>query len=222
MDLLIVAITVVVLLFSFVILRGAPYLPTLKQQIEDALDLLELKEGQNLLELGSGDGRFLAAAARRGLHSVGYELNPLLVIWTRLRYHKYRKFISVKWGDYWKSDWPKSDGMYVFLLQKYMKKLDTKLVQYLSQPNTIYEQSAKPLATKSLLGNFRRFLSDTQFVVRIVRLLPFLKNNDKTSHKIGGLNQAVGKNYKVVSFGFTIPNRKPTKTKKGLSLYKYN
>lgn len=170
MDFLIALVAIVILLFSFVILRGAPYLPTLKRQIEDALDLLELKEGQTLLELGSGDGRFLYVAAKRGVYSVGYELNPLLVIWTRLRYFRYRKFISVTWGDYWKTDWPESDGMYVFLLQKYMKKLDTKIVQYLSQPNTICEQH---------------------------------------------------KNYKVVSFGFTIPDRKPIKTKKGLSLYNY-
>ena len=162
MDLLIILIIIVVLLFSLVIFRGAPYLPTLKQQIDDALDLLDLQEGQTLLELGSGDGRFLAACARRGLYSVGYELNPLFVICTRLRYYKYRKFISVRWGDYWKADWPNSDGMYVFLLQKYMKKLDTKVVRYA---------------------------------------------NDKP--------------YKVVSFGFTIPDRKPTKTKKGLSLYIY-
>jgi len=163
MDLLIVLSAIVVLLFSFVIFRGAPYLPTLKQQIDDALDLLNLDSGQTLLELGSGDGRFLAASAKRGLYSVGYELNPLLVIWTRLRYYKYRKFISVKWGDYWKADWPESDGMYVFLLQKYMKKLDTKVVRY-----------------------------------------------------------ANGKPYKVVSFGFTFPDRRPTKTIKGLSLYEYN
>ncbi len=162
MDFLIVLSIVVVLIFSFVIFRGAPYLPTLKQQIEDALDLLDMQRGQTLPELWSGDGRFLGAAAKRGLYSVGYELNPLLVIWTRIRYYKYRKFISVRWGDFWVSQWPESDGMYVFLLQKYMKKLDTKVVQYA---------------------------------------------NDKP--------------YKVVSFGFTIPDRKPTKTKKGLRLYVY-
>lgn len=130
MGVLIILIIVAVLLFGLVVLRGAPYLPTLSQQIEDALDMLELKSGQTLLELGSGDGRLLAAAARRGVYSVGYELNPLLVVWTRLRYWKYRTYISVKWGDYWLAEWPKSDAMYVFLLEKYMKKLDNKVAHY--------------------------------------------------------------------------------------------
>lgn len=162
METLIIIGLIIFFLFALVIFRGAPYLPTLKQQAEDALDLLDLKSGQTLLELGSGDGRFLAAAARRGVYSVGYELNPLLVVWTNFRYYKYRKFISVRWGDYWVSEWPKSDGMYVFLLQKYMKKLDTKVAQY-----------------------------------------------------------AKGKHYKLVSYGFEIPNKKPAKTKKGLRLYTY-
>ncbi len=130
MSALILLAIVAVLLFGLVVLRGAPYLPTLKKQIDDALDMLALKPGQTLLELGSGDGRLLAAAARRGVYSVGYELNPLLVVWTRLRYWKYRRFISVKWGDFWLAEWPVSDGMYVFLLEKYMKKLDNKVAQY--------------------------------------------------------------------------------------------
>lgn len=151
-----------ILVFGLVVLRGAPYLPTLEKQLADAFDMLELNPGQTLLELGSGDGRMLAAAAKRGVYSVGYELNPLLVLWTRLRYWKYRKFISVRWGDFWLSDWPKTDGMYVFLLEKYMKKLDNKIIQY-----------------------------------------------------------AKGKPYKVVSFGFEIPNRKVSAQRKGLRLYLY-
>lgn len=130
MGVIILFICIAVLLFGLVVLRGAPYLPTLRKQIDDALDMLELEPGQTLLELGSGDGRLLAAAARRGVYSAGYELNPLLVVWTRLRYWKYRTFISVKWGDFWLTEWPKSDAMYVFLLEKYMKKLDNKVAQY--------------------------------------------------------------------------------------------
>lgn len=118
-----------VLLFGLVVLFGAPYLPTLNRQTIAALDLLDLKPGQTLLELGSGDGRVLIAAAKRGVNSIGYELNPLLVIYSRIRTWRQRGLITVHWGNYWRKDWPPTDGIFVFLLDKYMKKLDTNIIQ---------------------------------------------------------------------------------------------
>ncbi len=118
------------LTFAFVVAFGAPYLPTLHKQAQDSLDLLDLKEGQTLLELGCGDGRVLKAAARRGIISVGYEINPILVIIAKINTIKYRSKVKIIWGNYWNAEWPKSDGMYVFLLDKYMDKLNKKIIQY--------------------------------------------------------------------------------------------
>jgi len=125
---------IVFLLFSFVTLFGAPFLPTLNAQTTEALDLLDLKPGQTLTELGSGDGRILRAAARRGIYAIGYELNPVLVIWSRLASWRYRRLITVHWGNYWRHSLPLTDGIYVFLLQSYMKKLDTKIIQEAKKP----------------------------------------------------------------------------------------
>jgi SAM-dependent methyltransferase len=71
--------------FAAVIFFGAPYLPTLRPQIQAAFALLELKPGQTLLELGCGDGKVLVAAAEAGYKAVGIELNPILalVAWAR-------------------------------------------------------------------------------------------------------------------------------------------
>lgn len=116
-------------MFGFVIVYGAPYLPTLRPQINTALDMLDLKPGQTLLELGCGDGRVLAAAARRGINVVGFELNPLLVIIAKAYTWRYRKQVTIIWGDYWKQDWPPAQGIFVFLLDKYMEKLDKIIIQ---------------------------------------------------------------------------------------------
>lgn len=115
--------------FVFVIAFGAPFLPTLKSQVSEALDLIDLKPGQTLLELGSGDGRLLIEAAQRGIYSIGYELNPLLVVYAWWKARKYRKFITIKLANFWKVELPKSDGIFVFLLQPYMEKLDIKIVK---------------------------------------------------------------------------------------------
>lgn len=127
-------LSLILLCFSFVLVVGPPYLPTLTPQVTLALDMLDLKPGQTLLELGSGDGKVLLAAASRGLNAVGYELNPLLVIWSRLRLWRYRKQVKVKWGNFWQAQWPPADGIYTFLLQKYTAQLDKKIVQYPHKP----------------------------------------------------------------------------------------
>jgi 16S rRNA A1518/A1519 N6-dimethyltransferase RsmA/KsgA/DIM1 with predicted DNA glycosylase/AP lyase activity len=119
----------VILIFGFVTLFGAPYLPTLRNQTEIALDLLEVKEGMTILELGSGDGSVALAAAKRGAIVTGYELNPILVVVSRLRCVNYRSRVKIIWGNYWAKDWPITDGIFVFLLDRYMKKLDTKIIQ---------------------------------------------------------------------------------------------
>ena len=126
---------VVVFSFGFVVLFGAPYLPTLSPQVKAALALADLKPGQTLLELGCGDGKVLIAAAEQGIKVVGYELNPLLALfaWARTR-RRYRRLVTVKWGNFWKADWPEAQAIFVFLLPKYMTRLDKKIVQYTSKP----------------------------------------------------------------------------------------
>jgi len=124
----------VVLIFGFVVFVGPPYLPTLRKQIEAALDLIDLQPGETLLELGSGDGRVMLAAARRGLRVVGIELNPLLVIISWVITFKYRKQVRVIWGSYWGKPWPRADGIFTFMLGKYMSRLDDRIMFWRTKP----------------------------------------------------------------------------------------
>ena len=129
MQLVLFGALFVLICFAFVVLFGAPYVPTLSPQVKTALDLIDLKKGQTLLELGSGDGRVLRAAAQRGLRVVGYELNPLLVVYSRLTTWKYRKQVRIVWGNFWNVQLPECDGVFVFLLDRYMRRLDQKITK---------------------------------------------------------------------------------------------
>lgn len=129
MELIFLALIVVILCFGLVVLFGAPYLPTLRPQVATALELINLQPGQHLLELGSGDGTVMLAAAKKGLRVTGYELNPLLVVISRIRTWRYRATVRVVWGNFWSTQLPDAEGMFTFLLPKYMKKLDNKITQ---------------------------------------------------------------------------------------------
>lgn len=120
--------------FAFVLLFGAPYLPTLKPQIATFIEAANLKPGETILELGSGDGRVLLAAARAGLNATGFELNPVLALLSYIRTFKYRKQVRIVWGNFWTHPWPEASVIFVFLLPKYMEKLDKKIIQYNHKP----------------------------------------------------------------------------------------
>lgn len=114
-----------VLCFSLVMFVGPPYLPTLSPQVKTALDMLGLKPGQTMLELGCGDGKVLVAAAQRGWKVTGIELNPILVVVCKLRTWRYRRQVTVRWGNYWNARlWGEAEAIFGFVLPKYMAKLD--------------------------------------------------------------------------------------------------
>lgn len=104
-------------------------MPSLKPHIQAAFDLLDLEKGQIIYDLGCGDGRFLAQAAKRGYKAVGFELNPFMFAISWVTTRRYRKNIKVHFANYWNQDISKADAVFVFLLTKYMAKLDAKIKQ---------------------------------------------------------------------------------------------
>ncbi len=120
--------------FVFVIFFGAPFLPSHHKQIDEALDMLYLRPGQTLLELGSGDGRVLLAAAKRGIVVIGYELNPILAGYSYLVTRRYRHLVTVKCANFWKTPLRDCDAIYTFLMKPYMVKLDAKIAAETLQP----------------------------------------------------------------------------------------
>jgi hypothetical protein len=55
--------------------RDVVYVPTRMKTVERMLDFAEIKPGEVLVDLGSGDGRIVLAAARRGANARGIELD---------------------------------------------------------------------------------------------------------------------------------------------------
>lgn len=133
------ALAVVILMISFgaVLFYGAPYLPSLTPQVNAALELSELKAGDMLLELGCGDGKVLIAAAKLGISSVGYELNPVVALVAWLRTRKYKSQVKIICGNFWAADWPQVNAIFTFLLPKYMARLDNKIYQYQYMPTKL-------------------------------------------------------------------------------------
>lgn len=215
---ILIAFTLVIVAFGFVLMFGAPYVPTLKSQQVAALKLLNLNKGQTLLELGCGDGRVLRAAAKQGIKGIGYELNPIMYVVAVLVTWRYRKLVSVRFGNFWQSSWPPADGVYVFLLDKFMEKLHKKITQEL--PNLVGNSES----LEAYSGDEAASLSDRGISLDMSKeektkiRAGIVSKSSNSSSKLG----KSGKNVKVVSYTFKIPQQTPIKTEAGLYLYEYS
>ncbi|KAJ4941446.1 hypothetical protein JOQ06_011325 [Pogonophryne albipinna] len=63
-----------------------PYLPSSKGQTTNIMQLLEGRTGR-LADLGSGDGRLVFAASSAGFRCTGFEINSILVAYSRSKAH---------------------------------------------------------------------------------------------------------------------------------------
>ena len=59
----------------------------------------------------TGDGRLLRTAASRGIRGIGYEINPLLVLISRLVCWRYRRLITIHLADFWRVQLPPADAI---------------------------------------------------------------------------------------------------------------
>ena len=130
------AIFLLYLCLAFV--TGAPFVPSHRRAVNAMIALSHLEPGMIMYDLGSGDGRTLFAAAKKGAMAIGFEINPILVVWTKLRilFSPLHQRIKVHWKTLWRADLRDADVVYVYLLPHRMKQLE-KLLKKQLKPNSI-------------------------------------------------------------------------------------
>jgi hypothetical protein len=120
---------VIVALFGFAALRGAPYVPTKRRPLEKAFDeLYKITEDDTLIDIGSGDGLVLREAAKRGAKAIGYELNPILVLISKALSRNPR--ITIYLADFWRATLPaETTIIYTFGESRDIKRMYQKAEQ---------------------------------------------------------------------------------------------
>ena len=108
------------------------------------LSMAELKPGDVVYDLGSGDGRIIITAAKEfHTRSVGIEVNPLLVLWARRRIRTMglKDRVNVVWGNFFCKDLGKADVVTLFLIQGTNDGLRKKLEEELKSGARVVSHS---------------------------------------------------------------------------------
>jgi cyclopropane fatty-acyl-phospholipid synthase-like methyltransferase len=118
----------IIYLFGYSVLKGGPYAPVSHSRVKIMIKLLNLKKGQKMVDIGSGDGRIIIAFAQKGIEAHGYEINPLLFLYTKWQINQMelQKKAFVHLSDLWKTDLSKYDAVTLFGITHMMQPLETK------------------------------------------------------------------------------------------------
>jgi len=118
-------------------ISAAPYANTPHREVKKIIKLANIKLGQTLLDLGSGDGRLVFAAAKAGANAIGVEMQTHLVWRSNYKKNKHKinnvTFIKSNLWDYNLKD---VDILTLFFIPHRMEKLKNKIKKEM-KPNSI-------------------------------------------------------------------------------------
>lgn len=117
------------IMFLLPTIRGAPFVPSRYETLKKMMALAKVKPGMKTADLGSGDGRIVIALAKAGAEAHGYEINPLLVWWSRriIKKEKLSDQAFIHWVNFWRHNVSSFDVVTIFGINYIMKNLERKL-----------------------------------------------------------------------------------------------
>ena len=110
--------------------KDVVWVPSPRSVVEKMLTMAEVTPQDTVVDLGSGDGRIVIAAARRGARALGIEYNPDLVEYSRRTAEREgvagrATFVR---GDVFQSDFSAATVVTMFLTSEMIHKLQPKLL----------------------------------------------------------------------------------------------
>ncbi len=160
-ELIIILLFIVISVASMI--KGAVFLPTSTKRVNKMVDLAKITPGMIVADLGSGDGRIVIAMAEKGAIAHGFEINPFLVLFSRIKIRRnnlqYKAFIH--WKSFWSQNFSSYQVVMIFGISYIMKDLEKKLKKELPinakvVSNGFQFPSWKPFLVKESIYIYRK------------------------------------------------------------------
>ena len=126
---ILVSIVIVALCVSFyiTIFGGGPFVPTPMKAVEKVLKYAEIKKGNQLYDIGAGDGRFLNVSTKKyGANAVGFELDPFVYTLARIKQMFFGWKGKMIRSNFLKHDISDADIVICYMLPRTLAKFQSK------------------------------------------------------------------------------------------------
>lgn len=109
--------------------KDVVWVPTPDEVVAKMLDMAQVKRGERVVDLGSGDGKIAIAAAKRGAVARGIEFNPNMVALAKRKAEEADVKVAFEQGDIFKTDFSNADVVTLYLLPSLNEKLRPTLLR---------------------------------------------------------------------------------------------
>jgi len=139
--------------------RDVPFVPTQQKVVEKMLDMARVGPRDVVYDLGSGDGRIVIAAAKRGARGVGVDIDPQRIREAKENARAARVDDRVKFvqGDLFQADIAEATVVTLYLLSSVNQRLRPKLLAELKPGTRVVSHAFhmgdwRPQATAEIAG----------------------------------------------------------------------
>lgn len=152
-----IGMIVIMLCESLLILMGAflifswisktPFYPSSAAKLNKLIDSgeVDLPKEINFIDIGSGDGRMVLWAAKKGYRAEGIEFNPFLTLFSRflLLINGVRKNAKILNKNFNEHDFSKYNLVYLYIFSEHMDKIKNQLFNDLQSGAVIITNTFK-------------------------------------------------------------------------------
>jgi SAM-dependent methyltransferase len=129
-----VGMSATVALLMFHAFFYVPFVPTEKRVLEKIVSIADLKDGEKVYDLGSGDGRVLEEALKMAsIQATGIEVSRMVLLLGKIRRYFKKTKIQFLRKNFFKHDLSDADVVFCYLFPGVMKGLQEKFEKELKQ-----------------------------------------------------------------------------------------
>lgn len=139
--------------------KDTPYYPSRIGQLDELWSYLDIdSKDKKFIDIGSGDGRTVFWASRKGMIAHGIDINPYLTLLSRFRnlFSKNKKHVSFTNGDFFKADYSDYNIIYLYIFKEAMEGIKDNLFTK-TKPGTLIISNVFSFKDIEPTDKFKRF-----------------------------------------------------------------
>lgn len=127
---IVIIVTPFLLLLSYIPgLSVAPFVPTMQKDVQRMVALAEIKPGDKIYDLGSGDGRLLIEAHRYSTDLIGLEVSPVVYLICKINLWLHRVKVNLILTNLFSYNFSQADVIFFFLMPQVLPALKEKIAK---------------------------------------------------------------------------------------------